>query len=122
MNLCEKSKGVPATSLKTILKSANRLEKDTLLAIKRTWPSDKNAWWLPALYGSNIQPKNLTDGGEPNYTNYRYWLEMLSSELLPKSFANRIVNARLTGGGQFCGMTRFSDGLDDWPLADYLYA
>jgi hypothetical protein len=35
--------------------------------------------------------------------------------------ANRIVNARLSAGGQFCGMTRFSNHLDDWPLADYLY-
>jgi len=36
--------------------------------------------------------------------------------------ANRVVDARLSGGGQFCGMTRFEDHLDDWPLADYLYA
>jgi hypothetical protein len=36
--------------------------------------------------------------------------------------ANRLVNARQNGGGQFCGMTRFVDWLDDWPLADYLYA
>jgi hypothetical protein len=31
-----------------------------------------------------------------------------------------VVDARLSGGGQFCGMTRFQDHLDDWPLADYL--
>jgi hypothetical protein len=35
--------------------------------------------------------------------------------------ANRIVDARLSAGGQFCGMTRFEGWLDDWPLADYLY-
>ncbi len=27
-----------------------------------------------------------------------------------------------SAGGQFCGMTRFSDHLDDWPLAEYLSA
>jgi hypothetical protein len=36
--------------------------------------------------------------------------------------ANRLVNARLNGGGQFCGITRFLKWLDDWPLTDYLYA
>ena len=34
--------------------------------------------------------------------------------------ASRVVRARLTGGGQFCGVTRFLDHLDDWPLMDYL--
>jgi len=34
--------------------------------------------------------------------------------------ANRVVEARLGAGGQFCGMTRFAGHLDDWPLADYL--
>ncbi len=32
----------------------------------------------------------------------------------------RIVHARLHGGGQFCGTTRFEDHLDDWPLAEWL--
>ena len=46
---------------------------------------------------------------------------MLSSGLLPADLAKRVVEARLSAGGQFCGMTRFADHLDDWPLADYLY-
>ncbi|MBU4458939.1 MAG: hypothetical protein KJ579_00115, partial [Verrucomicrobia bacterium] len=44
-----------------------------------------------------------------------------SSGLLPAPMANRIVQARRTAGGQFCGMTRFAGHLDDWPLADHLY-
>jgi hypothetical protein len=56
-----------------------------------------------------------------SYTNYRYWPELLSSGILPNDLANRVVEARLTAGGQFCGMTRFAGHLDDWPLADYLY-
>jgi hypothetical protein len=31
-----------------------------------------------------------------------------------------LVNARLSGGSQFCGMTRFADCLDDWPLMNHL--
>lgn len=52
---------------------------------------------------------------------FRYWPELLSSGLLPGPMANRMVEARLTAGGQFCGLTRFAGHLDDWPLADYLY-
>ena len=63
----------------------------------------------------------MTDGVEASYTNYRYWPELLSSDILPADLANRLVDARLNGGGQFCGITRFMDWLDDWPLADYLY-
>ena len=122
IKLCKIANATPTSSLNTILKSSDQLKNDTLLAIKETWPSNGDAWWLPALFGSTTQPRNLTDGNEVCYTNYRYWLELLSSEILPKDMANRLVNARLNGGGQFCGMTRFSDHLDDWPLADYLYA
>ena len=120
--LCKIANATPTSSLYTILKSSDQLKKDTLLAIKETWPSNKNDWWLPALLGSTIQPRNMTDGREASYTNYRYWLELLSSDILPKDMANRIVNVRLTGGGQFCGMTRIMDALDDWPLFEYLYA
>jgi hypothetical protein len=77
-------------------------------------------WWLPAYKGSTVQPKNLTDGVEASYTNYRYWPELLSSDILSPDMANRLVDTRLHKGGQFCGMTRFADWLDDWPLNDYL--
>ena len=53
-------------------------------------------------------------------TNFRYWPELLSSGVLPRQWMRRVVNARLTGGGQFCGMTRFGDCLDDWPLMNHL--
>ncbi|MGI6573453.1 MAG: hypothetical protein ACOX19_08620 [Fermentimonas sp.] len=122
VKLCTIAKVTPSTSLNDVVKSADRLKEDTLKAINKKWPSDKNAWWLPALSESKINPKNLTDIREASYTNYRYWPELLSSDILPDEMANRVVNARLNGGGQFCGMTRFRDWLDDWPLYDYLYA
>jgi len=55
-----------------------------------------------------------------SYANYRYWPELLSSGMLRKELMRALVKARLTGGGQFLGMTRFMDHLDDWPLMDYL--
>lgn len=122
VNLCQMAKAIPTTTFDTILKAADRLKEDTLTAINKTWPSNKEAWWLPALYGNKLNPERLTDGREASYTNYRYWLELLSSDILPTDMANRLVDARLNGGGQFCGMTRFMTSLDDWPLYDYLYS
>ena len=120
VKLCKMSGAMPGTSVDTILKSAERLKTDTLQAIEETWPKEQEDWWLPAYKGSPARPENLTDGVEASYTNYRYWPELLSSDILPPEMANRLVDARLHAGGQFCGMTRFVNWLDDWPLNDYL--
>ena len=121
-NLCEKTRSTPTTSIGIIRKAAQKLKEDTLSAIRKTWPAEPCDWWLPARLGDIPRPRYVTEGNEASYTNYRYWLELLSSGILPEDMANRLVNARLNGGGQFCGMTRFLDWLDDWPLTDYLYS
>ena len=121
-NLCEKTRSTPSTSIENIRKAAQRLKEDTLSAIRKTWPAELCDWWLPARLGDIPRPRYVTEGNEASYTNYRYWLELLSSGILPVEMADRLVNARLNGGGQFCGITRFIDWLDDWPLVDYLYA
>lgn len=101
-------------------KAADRLAGDTLAAIRRTWPEDPADPWLPPQVEPLPRPDSLTGHREASYTNYRYWPELLSSGLLPPEMAERLVQARWSFGGQFCGMTRFCDWLDDWPLADYL--
>jgi hypothetical protein len=121
-NLCEKTQSNPSASIATIRNICSKLKEDTLSAIRKTWPKDPENWWLPGRLGYISRPRNLTDGNEASYTNYRYWPELLSSGILPEDMANRLVNARLAGGGQFCGVTRFLDWFDDWPLADYLYS
>jgi hypothetical protein len=143
INICEKTKLTPSTSIENIRKAAQNLKGDTLKAIKKSWPTDTCEWWLPARTGKMIAPPYLTvafadlkfdpssnkfpsshelaEGNEPSYTNYRYWPELLSSGILTPELSNRLVNARLSGGGQFCGMTRFLKWIDDWPLTDYLY-
>lgn len=52
---------------------------------------------------------------ENNYANYRYYPEMLSSMLLPNPKNEAIINMREALGGNFMGMIRFMDHLDDWP-------
>lgn len=120
-DLCERRKVSPTTAIPTIRKVSEALAQDTLAAIRKTWPADRSDWWLPPQVASSQRPTRLTATTEASYTNYRYWPELLSSGLLPADMANRIVEARLSAGGQFCGMTRFAGHLDDWPLAEYLY-
>ncbi|MHC4538425.1 MAG: hypothetical protein ACYS74_01425 [Planctomycetota bacterium] len=119
--LCERRRATPTTTIPTIRKVSTALARDTLRAIQTTWPDDPSDWWLPPRVEPLARPTCLTGTREASYTNYRYWPELLSSGLLPHNMANRIVNARLSAGGQFCGMTRFLERLDDWPLTDYLY-
>ena len=122
--LCERQKGSPTTAIPTVRKLSAELGRDTLRAIGKRWPADPADWWLPPQVEPLPKPTRLAGEGwdVASYTNYRYWPELLSSGLLPAAMANRIVAARLGAGGQFCGMTRFADHLDDWPLVDYLYA
>ena len=120
-DLCERRRARPSVRVETLRAEARALARDTLLAIRRCWPRDPADWWLPPMVKPLERPAALTATREASYTNYRYWPELLSSGLLPREMAERVVEARLSAGGQFCGMTRFEDRLDDWPLADYLY-
>ncbi len=123
-DLCQRRQASPTTPPAESRRVAAALAEDTLRAIRHTWPADPWEWWLPAQV-ERLQPPSpftsLVQWDESAYTNYRYWPELLSSGLLPAEMGNRIVESRLSAGGQFCGMTRWSDCLDDWPLADYLY-
>jgi len=121
-DLCERLAASPTTAVPAVRKVAAALAQDTLRAIGRTWPADRSDWWLPPRVEPLSRPESLTATRDASYTNYRYWPELLSSGLLPADLARRVVDARLSAGGQFCGMTRFSDHLDDWPLAEYLAA
>ena len=100
------------------------LKKLLLDAIREVWPRERGDWWLsPTVETSGFAARpqgKVTANRFGSYTNYRYWPELLSSGVLPREWMARVVNARLTGGGQFCGMTRFANHLDDWPLMDHL--
>ena len=51
---------------------------------------------------------------ENSYANYRYYPEMLSSMLLSNEQANAIVEMREQIGGEYLGMNRFLERLDQW--------
>jgi len=119
-DLCERRAAKPSTPIPSIRTSAQRLADATLAVIRATWPADPTDKWLPPQLEPMERPRHITATRAASYTNYRYWPELLSSGLLPPDMANRLVDARLSFGGQFCGMTRFETWVDDWPLADYL--
>lgn len=62
---------------------------------------------------------NVQDLTENTYANYRYYLEALSTMLLPPSYAESIISLREAIGGECLGMTRFYSWLDDWPVIHY---
>ena len=99
---------------------AAELKDRTLDAIAAAWPADPADYWLVPQVEPRERPHRVTASRIGSYTNYRYWPELLSSGILPPELAARIVQARLSFGGQFLGTTRFMDWLDDWPLFDCL--
>jgi len=120
-DVCEASGRAAAGGVDVLREAGRGIAADTLAAIRRVWPEDPDNWWLPPKVEPLERPSCLTGTRDASYTNYRYWPELLSSGLLPPNLAERLVRARLTAGGQFCGMTRLAERLDDWPLTDYLY-
>jgi len=105
---------------------ASELKSLTLAAIRETWPEDPEDWWLSPIVEPCVGDyweapiSRVTENRFGSYTNYRYWPELLSSGILPNDLATRVVEARLNGGGQLYGVTRFENHLDDWPLMDYM--
>ena len=121
-DLCARRNASTSTSPAALRTASARLARDTVRAVRKTWPVDESDWWLPPHMEPIKRPQRLTGSWDiASYSNYRYWPELLSSEVLPAELASRMVKSRLTAGGQFCGMTRFANHLDDWPLADYLF-
>jgi hypothetical protein len=118
---------LPALDADEINAIAESLLEHLLSAIRDVWPDDPSDWWLPPVTETSLpqsgeikRPACITETTLGSYTNYRYWLELLSSGVLPRDLAERIVHARLNGGGQFLGITRIQDFLDDWPLFHWL--
>jgi len=120
-DLCELSGASPTTSPNDLRKIGQALRADTLSALFTIWPTDSEDWWLSPRIEPTEKPTSLTSTLFSSYANYRYFPEILSCDLLPDDLAERVVEMRLHHGGQFCGVTRIWDHLDDWPLADYLY-
>jgi len=75
--------------------------------------------FLPPYPGLKTPFPSMTADTLASYTNYRYWLELLSAGVLDPDLADAVFEYRRRMGGELSATTRFAGQLDDWPLAHY---
>jgi hypothetical protein len=78
----------------------------------------QNAPFVPPYPGIAQPFASMVQDTLASYTNYRYWLEMLSADFLSPESATALVEYRRQHQGELLGMTRFGGQLDDWPYAN----
>ena len=106
---------------KLLQKETGSFREAILKSIKLTMNQDTTPAFIPPT--ARIQsPFVMTENFLASYTNYRYHPEMLSSDFLPSSYANAMMDYRRLNGGELMGMTRFVGHLDDWPMMNHSYA
>lgn len=74
---------------------------------------ERKAYFVPTFM--RAQGADRQDLTENTYANYRYYPEMLSAMYLTKENADAVIKMRENLGGEYMGMVRFMEHLDDWP-------
>ena len=82
----------------------------------RQIPSEELDKYYSGLWDGRREAGSEQEYFENTYSNYRYYPELLSSGLLRESSARGILAMRRNLGGELLSMTRFAEGLDDWPV------
>lgn len=103
-----------------LLSECPPLRQDILRSMERSL-LEGHPKFLPPYPGIEKPFPTMTCDTLASYTNYRYWLEMLSADSLPEPLAHALLDYRREKGGEFFGTTRFMDILDDWPLANHAW-
>ncbi|MCC6445348.1 MAG: hypothetical protein IT210_18050 [Armatimonadetes bacterium] len=103
------------------LDEAESYRQDILAALIRAFRPDADPPFLPPAVGLARPFERMTESEYSSYTNYRYWLEMLSAGLLSEEMTDAVSDYRATRGGEMLGTTRFLGHLDDWPYAHYAW-
>ena len=99
---------------------ASELRTDVLAALNRSFQRTTPPF-LPPVAGNPKPFARMAESEFASYTNYRYWLEMLSAGLLSPSMSDAIISYRRTHGGEVGATTRFEGHLDDWTYANYAW-
>lgn len=107
---------------RSLLGEATTFRGDVLVALRRAVRENTTPPFVPPIAGTEKPFSRMTGNTFSSYTNYRYWPEMLSPGMLPPDMRDAIINYRTTHGGEVAGTTRFEEGLDDWPYANYAWA
>ncbi|HUT24090.1 MAG TPA: hypothetical protein VM492_07100 [Sumerlaeia bacterium] len=104
-----------------LLEECDALRADILASLEKSVIRAKEEIFVPPIAGRHPPFDRMTESRLASYTNYRYWIEMLSAGFLPDPQQDAIVAFRLAHGGELLGATRFQDHLDNWPFAGYAY-
>ncbi|NUQ65256.1 MAG: hypothetical protein HUU20_22545 [Pirellulales bacterium] len=102
-----------------LLAECDAMRSDILRSVERSLVPAEAVPFLPPIAGFGKPFATMTQDTLASYTNYRYWLETLSSQCLPPDQEWLMIQYRLAHGGELLGMTRFSGHLDDWPYYHY---
>jgi len=94
---------------------------DIEASIQRSIQRGTQPIFVPPVAGFDEPFETMTQDRFASYTNYRYWIEMLSSGYLRSEWHDAIIDYRVAHGGELLGTTRFQGHLDDWPYAGYAY-
>jgi hypothetical protein len=106
---------------KSLLGKSATFRGDVLAALSRALRKDTTPPFLSPT-AEMVKPfGRMTEDEFASYTNYRYWLEMLSAGMLPPEMRDAIIAYRTSHGGELAGTTRFEDHMDDWPYANYAW-
>ena len=104
-----------------LLAECHAYRADVEASIARSIVRTTQPPFVPPVAGYQPPFKTMTQDRFASYTNYRYWIEMLSAGFLRPEWHDAIIAYRLEHGGELLGTTRFSGHLDDWPFAGYSY-
>ncbi|MBC8872808.1 MAG: hypothetical protein H8E44_25525 [Planctomycetes bacterium] len=104
-----------------LLAECETYRTDIETSIEKSICRDTQPVFVPPVAGFDKPFERMTQDRFASYTNYRYWIEMLSAGFLRPDWHDAIIDYRKTHGGELFGTTRFSGHLDDWPYAGYAY-
>ncbi len=104
-----------------LLAECKTYRADIEASIEKSTCRDTQPVFVPPVAGFDKPFERMTQDRFASYTNYRYWIEMLSAGFLRPDWHDAIIEYRKAHGGELFGTTRFSGHLDDWPYAGYAY-
>jgi hypothetical protein len=94
----------------------------SVAATLTTLPGDGGVFIPPVAQLGVLPFGSMVESVLSEYANFRYWSELLGSDVLPPALSAGLQAFRELTTGTVSGITRWSDHLDDMPASYYLAA
>jgi hypothetical protein len=119
--LSETGDAATAERGRLLLAECERYGADIEASIRESVRRSEQGVFVPPVAGFDKPFETMTQDRFASYTNYRYWIEMISSGCLRPEWQDAIIDYRVAHGGELLGTARFQGHLDDWPFAGHGY-